>query len=152
RRLAETALEKINAFFPETTGPWTAGVPLPGGDFPVDGVADLTARLASQFHFLTPAWTTRLIKAYGTDAFEVLGDATSEADLGQNFGSNLTAREVLWLIKNEFARKAEDVVWRRSKLGLRMTAKEIEKLDVWMAGNAPQTTSDTQPPLRKGRG
>ena len=152
RRLAETALEKINAFFPETTGPWTAGVPLPGGDFPVDGVADLKARLASQFHFLTPAWATRLIKAYGTDAFEVLGDATSEADLGQNFGSNLTAREVLWLIKNEFARKAEDVVWRRSKLGLRMSAKEIEKLDVWMAGNAPQTTSDTQPPLRKGRG
>ncbi len=151
RRLAETALEKITPYFPEITGPWTAGVPLPGGDFPVDGVADLTARLATRYPFLTPAWATRLVKAYGTDAFEVLGDATLEADLGQNFGAKLTAQEVLWLMKNEFARKAADVVWRRSKLGLRMTAKEIEKLDVWMAENAPQTTSETQPSLRKGR-
>lgn len=152
RRLAETALEKIAPFFPDTEGPWTAGVPLPGGDFPVDGVADLTARLIKQFPFLTPAWATRLIKAYGTDAFEVLKDATAEADLGQNFGSNLTAQEVLWLIKNEYARKAEDVVWRRSKLGLRMTAQEIELLDVWMAKNTAQTTSEPQPALRKGRG
>ncbi len=152
RRLAETALEKITPYFPEITGPWTAGVPLPGGDFPVDGVADLTARLAARYPFLTPAWATRLVKAYGTDAFEVLGDAALEADLGQNFGAKLTAQEVLWLIKNEFARKATDVVWRRSKLGLRMTAQEIEKLDVWMAQNAPQTTSETQQSLRKGRG
>ena len=152
RRLAETALEKIAPFFPDTEGPWTAGVPLPGGDFPVDGVADLTARLIKQFPFLTPAWATRLIKAYGTDAFEVLKDATAEADLGQNFGSNLTAQEVLWLIKNEYARKAEDVVWRRSKLGLRMTAQEIELLDVWMAKNTTQSTSEPQPALRKGRG
>jgi len=152
RRLAETALEKIAPFFPDTEGPWTAGVPLPGGNFPVDGVADLTARLIKKFSFLTPAWATRLIKAYGTDAFEVLKGATGEADLGQNFGSNLTAQEVLWLIKNEYARKAEDVVWRRSKLGLRMTAQEIELLDVWMAKNTAQTTSEPQPALRKGRG
>jgi glycerol-3-phosphate dehydrogenase len=152
RRLAETALEKIAPFFPDTEGPWTAGVPLPGGNFPVDGVADLTARLIKKFSFLTPAWATRLIKAYGTDAFEVLKGATGEADLGQNFGSNLTAQEVLWLIKNEYARKAEDVVWRRSKLGLRMTAQEIELLDVWMAKNTVQTTSEPQPALRKGRG
>jgi glycerol-3-phosphate dehydrogenase len=152
RRLAETALEKIAPFFPDTEGPWTAGVPLPGGDFPVNGVADLTAKLAAQFPFLTPAWATRLIKAYGTDAFKVLDDATSATDLGQNFGSNLTAQEVLWLIKNEYARKADDVVWRRSKLGLRMTAQEIEMLDVWMAENTAQTTGEPQPALRKGRG
>ncbi|WP_339763789.1 glycerol-3-phosphate dehydrogenase [uncultured Sulfitobacter sp.] len=152
RRLAETALEKIAPFFPDTEGPWTAGVPLPGGDFPVNGVADLTAKLAAQFPFLTPAWATRLIKAYGTDAFEMLKGATSQTDLGQNFGSNLTAQEVLWLIKNEYARKADDVVWRRSKLGLRMTAQEIEMLDVWMAENIARTTSEPQPALRKGRG
>ncbi|WP_257884379.1 glycerol-3-phosphate dehydrogenase [Sulfitobacter sp. CW3] len=152
RRLAETALEKIAPFFPDTEGPWTAGVPLPGGDFPVNGVADLTAKLAAQFPFLTPAWATRLIKAYGTDAFEMLKGATSQTDLGQNFGSNLTAQEVLWLIKNEYARKADDVVWRRSKLGLRMTAQEIEMLDVWMVENTVQTTGEPQPALRKGRG
>ncbi|NOR32229.1 MAG: glycerol-3-phosphate dehydrogenase [Sulfitobacter sp.] len=152
RRLAETALEKIAPFFPDTEGPWTAGVPLPGGDFPVNGVADLTSKLAAQFPFLTPAWATRLIKAYGTDAFEMLKGATSQTDLGQNFGSNLTAQEVLWLIKNEYARKADDVVWRRSKLGLRMTAQEIEMLDVWMAENTVQTISEPQPALRKGRG
>ncbi len=152
RRLAETALEKIAPFFPDTEGPWTAGVPLPGGDFPVNGAADLTAKLAAQFPFLTPAWATRLIKAYGTDAFEMLKGATSQTDLGQNFGSNLSAQEVLWLIKNEYARKADDVVWRRSKLGLRMTAQEIEMLDVWMAENTDQTTGEPQPALRKGRG
>lgn len=133
RRLAENALEKIAPFFPTLGQPWTAGVALPGGDFPVDGVAALTQRLAQSYPFLDARWATRLVKAYGRDAFEVLGDAKAASDLGHNFGSNLTEREVLWLIDKEFARTAEDIVWRRSKLGLRMTKQEIEVLDAWMA-------------------
>jgi glycerol-3-phosphate dehydrogenase len=74
------------------------------------------------------------------DAFEVLGDAKSDADLGQNFGANLTAREVDWLIENEYARCAEDVVWRRSKLGLRLSADEIKALDDWMADGAVKSS------------
>jgi len=133
RRLAETALEKITPFFPKAGKPWTAGVPLPGGNFPVDGVGALTLRLAAKYPFLSAAWVTRLVKAYGLDAFDVLGDAKAEADLGQNFGANLTEREVNWLVENEFARTAEDIVWRRSKLGLRLTTQEIDVLDAWLA-------------------
>ena len=140
RRLAETALEKITPFFPKAGKPWTAGVPLPGGNFPVDGVDALTQRLAARYTFLSPTWVARLIKAYGLDAFNVLGDAKVEADLGQNFGANLTEREVNWLVENEFARTAEDIVWRRSKLGLRLTTQEIDVLDAWLA-KAPATSS-----------
>ena len=140
RRLAETALEKITPFFPKAGKPWTAGVPLPGGNFPVDGVAALTRRLAAKYPFLSTAWVTRLVKAYGLDAFNVLGDAKVETDLGQNFGANLTEREVNWLVEHEFARTAEDIVWRRSKLGLRLTTQEIDVLDAWLA-KAPATSS-----------
>jgi glycerol-3-phosphate dehydrogenase len=142
RRLAESALEKIAPFFSQIKEPWTAGVPLPGGDFPVDGVAALISRLRGAYPFLDERWATRLVKAYGNDAFEVLGDAKSAGDLGQNFGSNLTEYEVLWLAEKEFAKRADDIVWRRSKLGLRMTPQEIEVLDDWMAqalGNPRQT-------------
>jgi glycerol-3-phosphate dehydrogenase len=132
RRLAESALEKIAPFFPQTGKPWTAGVALPGGDFPVDGVAALTDRLNAQYPFLTDRWVDRLVKAYGTDTFDVLQDAQSEVDLGQNFGVDLTEAEVNWLINKEFARCAEDIVWRRSKLGLRLLADEIKVLDAWV--------------------
>ncbi|MFT5065910.1 MAG: glycerol-3-phosphate dehydrogenase [Yoonia sp.] len=140
RRLAEAALEKITPFFPNTGKPWTAGVPLPGGNFPVDGVAALTQRLAAKYPFLSAAWVTRMVKAYGLDVFNVLGDATDETDLGQNFGANLTEREVNWLVEHEFARTAEDIVWRRSKLGLRLTPQEIDVLDAWLA-KAPASSS-----------
>ena len=132
RKLAETALEKIATVFPEASKPWTAGAALPGGDFPVDGVAEITQKLISDYSFLTLAWATRLIKAYGTDAFKLLGDAKIKEDLGQNFGATLTAQEVLWLVQREYAYDAEDIIWRRSKLGLRLTPQEIKILDKWM--------------------
>ena len=133
RKLAESALEKITPFFPDAGQAWTAGVALPGGDFPVSGVAALTDRLKARYPFLTARWAARLVKAYGTDAFDVLGDVQSAADLGQGFGADLTAREVMWLVEKEYARSAEDIVWRRSKLGLRLTPQEIDLLDEWLA-------------------
>ncbi|MCO4848873.1 MAG: glycerol-3-phosphate dehydrogenase [Yoonia sp.] len=138
RRLAETALKKIAPFFEGVDTPWTAGVALPGGDFPVDGMADLSAKLLVHYPFLDGRWGDRLIKAYGTDALLVLGDAKSAADLGQNFGFNLTEREVSWLVEKEFAQTAEDIVWRRSKLGLRLTTQEIEVLDAWLTATSSQ--------------
>ena len=74
----------------------------------------------------------RLIKAYGTDAYAVLGDARSENDLGRHFGWDLYEREVQWLMSHEYARTAEDIIWRRSKLGLRLTEDEIASLEHWM--------------------
>ena len=133
RRLAEHALEKLAPFLPDAKTPWTAGVPLPGGEFPVDGVADLIADLTQDFPFLDEAWATRLVRAYGTDSWRILGEATAPADLGIDFGATLTEAELNWLIRNEFARKSQDVVWRRSKLGLRLTPEQIETIDRWMA-------------------
>ncbi|VAV88767.1 Aerobic glycerol-3-phosphate dehydrogenase [hydrothermal vent metagenome] len=132
RILAEAALDKIAPFFDDLPGKWTAGVAMPGGDFAVDGVAELIAGLMKECSYLSPFWARRLIKAYGTLARDVLGDATSAEDLGRDFGATLTEREVLWLMRHEFAREAEDIVWRRSKMGLRMSKGEIATLDAWM--------------------
>lgn len=132
RRLAESALEKIQTVFPAADKPWTAGVALPGGDFPVDGVAQMIANLKTQFAFLDERWAKRLVKAYGSEARDVLKGAAVKADLGQDFGATLTEREVNWLIEKEYARCAEDVVWRRSKLGLRLSKDEVSALDIWM--------------------
>ncbi|WP_208347709.1 glycerol-3-phosphate dehydrogenase [Pseudaestuariivita rosea] len=132
RRLAESALEKISKHLPHAKGPWTAGAPLPGGDFPVDGFDTLVSDLKRTHPFLTDVWARRLIRAYGTEARHVLGDAKGASDLGQDFGGTLTAREVRWLIDKEYARTAEDVVWRRNKLGLRLSEEEIATLQAWI--------------------
>jgi glycerol-3-phosphate dehydrogenase len=138
RRLAEGALEKIAPFFPGTPAAWTAGVPLPGGDFPVKGVETLIGTLRTDHPFLTDRWARRLVRAYGTEAREILGDAATEEDLGEAFGATLTAAEVDWLMRKEFARTAEDVLWRRSKLGLRLDPEAVARLDAWMAERRPR--------------
>ena len=139
RRLAEAAMAKLAPTFPGTGGAWTAGAPLPGGDFPVDGRPALEAALRARHPFLTPAWAGRLVRAYGTEAARILEGAATAADLGRDFGATLTEAELRWLIANEYARTAEDVVWRRTKLGLRMSGEEIAALDSWMTGqDAPR--------------
>lgn len=134
RRLAESALEKIGGHLKVAKGPWTAGVPLPGGDFPVDGVADLIAGLRRDYPFLTEDWALRLVRAYGTEARTILGAAQSADDLGRNFGATLTEAELRWLMRQEYAHHAEDVVWRRNKLGLRLSDEQVEAIEAWMQG------------------
>ena len=133
RRLAESAMEKIGDHLPLTKGNWTANVALPGGDFPVDGAAGLAKDLMSRFAFLTDFWAMRLVRAYGTEAASILGNAVKASDLGADFGATLTEAEVKWLMDHEYARTAEDVIWRRNKLGLRLTAGQVKALDAWMA-------------------
>jgi glycerol-3-phosphate dehydrogenase len=133
RRLAEGAVEKIGRFFPGMPGTWTKGVALPGGDFPVDGVDALVAALHAAHPYLTGPWALRLVRAYGTEAATLLRGAPEAADLGRDFGGTLTEREVVWLMGKEYARTAEDVLWRRTKLGLRLSAEEARALDAWMA-------------------
>ncbi|MEM9909750.1 MAG: glycerol-3-phosphate dehydrogenase, partial [Pseudomonadota bacterium] len=132
RRLAESALQEIGTVFESIGKPWTAGVPLPGGDFPVDGVIDLVAELQKAHPFMDHRWALRLVRAYGSEAKVVMEGAESALDLGEDFGATLTEREVAWLMQKEYARTAEDVVWRRSKLGLRMSADQIDRLNAWM--------------------
>ena len=138
RRLAEEALAKLAPFFAAATGDWTARVPLPGGDFPHDGVAALRSGLRVDYPFLTEPWAARLIRAYGTEAGLVLGQAKSAADLGRDFGATLTEAELRWLMGHEFARTAADVVWRRSKLGLRLDAAQIAAVETFMTNMVEQ--------------
>lgn len=132
RRLAEAALARLAPHFPQARGPWTAGVPLPGGDFPVDRFEGLVIELQAEYPYLTEAWARRLARAYGTEAHEVLGGAREAEALGRDFGATLTEAELVWLTAQEWARTAEDVVWRRSKLGLRLTPEQIADIDTWM--------------------
>jgi glycerol-3-phosphate dehydrogenase len=141
RRLAESALAKLTPFFPKATAAWTARVALPGGNFPHDGVQGLIDRLRAECPFLTPYWAGRLVRAYGTDAFTIFGRITTPEALGEDFGATLSEVEVRWLMANEFALTAADVVWRRSKLGLRMSADQIEALDRFMAVAAARAVS-----------
>ena len=133
RKLAEDAMDKIVPFFPGTSGHWTAGVALPGGDFAVSAFDTLVERLCQEYKFLTPFWARRLVRAYGTDSWKILGGAKTEKSLGKSFGATLTEQEVDWLMTHEFARTAEDIVWRRNKLGLRLNESEVAALDKFMA-------------------
>lgn len=133
RRLAEAALDRLAPAFPGLPGRWTARVPLPGGDFPHDGVAALTASLRADYPFLAPDWAARLIRAYGTEAPAVLGGARSRTDLGRDFGATLTEAELRWMMTREYARSADDVIWRRSKLGLRLGADQVAAIAAFMA-------------------
>ncbi len=132
RRLAEKAIEMLRPRFPDMDPSWTAGIPLPGGDFPLDGVKTLVSILRSGYPFLDMDWALRLVRAYGTDAAKMLADARTLEDLGVHFGWNLYAREVQWLMDREWAAVADDVLWRRSKIGLRLSEEEAAKLEAWM--------------------
>ena len=132
RRLAEDALARLSRFFPRSR-PWTANSPLPGGDFVYDGVPVLVARTQRQWPFLTDDHARRLVGAYGTRVENVLGNASQLDDLGIRFGADLTAAEVRYLMTKEWAQTAEDVLWRRSKLGLRFLEDERSALEQFMA-------------------
>ncbi len=143
RRLAQAALGKLERYFPDMGRRWTAGAPLPGGDFPVDGFDRLADDLAGRFPFLTARHARRLARAYGTDTAEMLAGARSPDDLGRGFGWDLSERELGWLMSREWARTAEDVLWRRTKLGLRLSAEEQRALKDWMAQQRPSDRART---------
>jgi glycerol-3-phosphate dehydrogenase len=147
RRLAEDALQKLAPYLSGNKAPegWTAKAPLPGGDFDVSALEALVAELLRDYPFLTAAHANRLAHAYGTRAQKMLGPARSMADLGENFGATLTEAEIRYLIANEWAATTEDIVWRRSKLGLRLSAAELSALDDWITSHRVATAR----PLRE---
>jgi len=130
RRLAEDALAELARFF-QLHRRWTATAPLPGGDFPWDAIEDHVDRALRAWPFLEEAEASRLVRAYGTRIERVLGDARRREDIGPFFGP-LSAAEVRYLMEHEWARTADDVLWRRSKLGLRLSAAEKEFLAQFM--------------------
>ncbi|MEP7350623.1 MAG: glycerol-3-phosphate dehydrogenase [Sphingorhabdus sp.] len=125
RHLSESAVARLSACLPVLAGKgWTAAAALPGGDFPMEGVAALRNALAQEYPFLDGKLVHRLVRSYGTRAWNWLGAAKSIADLGSHFGHSLYQSEVDYLIAHEWARSAEDILWRRSKLGLRFSETE----------------------------
>ncbi|WP_454915033.1 glycerol-3-phosphate dehydrogenase [Xanthobacter sediminis] len=132
RRLAEAALEKLAPHLP-VTGAWTAGSTLPGGDFPRQGFETLVIELNRAFPALEAALLRRLARAYGTRAYALLEGVKDEDDLGEGFGAHLCQREVDYLMDNEWAHTADDVLWRRTKLGLRLDLQAAAKLATYMA-------------------
>jgi glycerol-3-phosphate dehydrogenase len=134
RRLAEAALAQIGRLV-NVGAPWTARVPLPGGDLPWDAADALATRAWGRWPFLTQANAQRLARAYGTRLDRILGDAVSFEELGQRFGEELTAAEVRYLMRHEFAQTADDVLWRRTKLGLRVGPETVVALTRFMERN-----------------
>ena len=132
RRLAETALERLAGVLGARPA-WTRQSRLPGGDFPVDGVARLVADARRTWPFLSEAHIRRLVQAYGTRISRILGPAKQAGDLGPALGADLTGAEVRYLMEHEWARTADDVLWRRSKLGLRVSPAEQQQLAKFMA-------------------
>ena len=132
RRLSEHMMQKIEHFLGKKGAPWTHKAPLPGGDFPVQDFGRMSAKFAAHYPFLAPSHAARLFRMYGTRAQWILGNAADYKDLGQHFGADLYEVEVRYMMVQEWALTAEDIVWRRSKRGLVMTASEIAALDQFM--------------------
>ncbi|UOM34688.1 glycerol-3-phosphate dehydrogenase [Acuticoccus sp. I52.16.1] len=132
RRLAESAAERIAGLIGGKGGNWTAKAPLPGGDMPISVAQGFARRLTDTYPWLDAALAARLARLYGVRAQDILRGATGADDLGRRFGAGLTEREVRHLIDTEWAITAEDVLWRRTKLGLFMTDDERAGLDEFM--------------------
>jgi len=130
RRLAEHALEKLERYLPGLKPAWTDTAPLPGGD--LDDFATYLAAFHARHAFLPDDLATRLVRDYGTCAEQIVGGARTLADLGEDFGGGLTQAEVDYLVASEWAVSADDILWRRSKLGLRLSKEDAVRLDGYL--------------------
>ena len=132
RRLSEQALEALAPFLPSMRAPWTARQPLPGGDILNGDVDLLAAALHRLWPFLSEAEARRLARAYGTRARVWLEGTRSRADLGEDFGGGMTQREVDYLVREEWARTADDIYWLHSKTGLDATPADRQRLEKYL--------------------
>lgn len=136
RKLAEAALAKLAVHFPGASEAWTAGVAMPGGDFAASTVETQLHNLQTDYPFLGPKWARRLFRAYGLECWILLGEAKTAADLGQDFGGTLTGAELRWMLSKEYAQTAEDVLWRRSKIGLHLSGEQVKTVENWISAQA----------------
>ncbi len=124
RKLAEAALTLLQPYFPQMPPGHTATTPLPGGDLAGQSFEDWFVGFTRENPAFAPGFLRHLARRHGTRAAKVIGDARSQADLGENFGADLTAREVAYLKSEEWARTADDILWRRTKTGLHLAPDE----------------------------
>ncbi len=140
RRLAETVLEKIEGLIKKNSeknkGKWTQTSHLPGGNFEIDDFTQICKQLHKDYPFLSEEEAHRYIKLYGTRARDFLENAKSHQDLGESFGHGLYQSEVEYQIHTEWARTVEDILWRRTKLGLLFRQSQIKQLEKWLEEHA----------------
>lgn len=132
RRLAEHALEKIEQVLGAKGKAWTANSRLPGGDFGVHGYEREVAALKEAHPFLEDRHSRRLVRLYGSEWRKMLSGRSSLADLGPHFGADVYAFEIEWLMREEWAATAEDVLWRRTKRGLYLSPEQVATLQQYM--------------------
>lgn len=143
RSLAENVMDKIRRFFPAMGQAWTWSAPLPGGDIPGASFTHLIDDLARTYPRLERSFLTAVARRHGTRTYRVLGDAKEASDLGADFGAALTAREIDYLGTEEWARKPEDVLWRRTKCGLHMDEAGRQAVAGYMASSLSAKSVNT---------
>ena len=132
RKLAESMMEIVDDLLDKENNHWTEHAHLPGGDFAIDDKQKLHELFKHDFGFLPKGVITRLLRNYGSKAMLILGKADTEKDLGVHFGHGLYQREVEYLIENEFVLKLDDILLRRTKLGLHFSETERKRLEKWL--------------------
>jgi glycerol-3-phosphate dehydrogenase len=136
RRLAERALDKLKPWFPDLRPSWTGGASLPGGDVPDRDPQKLANDLCARHPWAPRSLIAALVRRHGSRASSVLDGAATTEDLGIHFGGDLYAAEVNYFMKYEWARTAEDVLWRRTKAGLHLDDEQQVNLFRYMASRA----------------
>lgn len=139
RLLAEQSVNLLAPYFKQCSSPWTAKRPLPGGDFPEHKLSLFIVKLAQDYAWLPSALLMRYAESYGTLTYDMLIDVKSINDLGLDLGHGLYENEVRYLIEKEWALTAEDILTRRTKLGLFFTPSEQERLELWLQKNKTLT-------------
>lgn len=132
RKLAEAVLNKLKPYYPDMKECWTENATLPGGDFEPGDFEVQVKNLITLCPAVDKKHAARLIRYYGTKAFQIVSNIKEPSHLGQHFGGDLYEAEVRYLMSEEWAQTAEDVLWRRSNVGLYLSADEQKKLDEWM--------------------
>ena len=132
RRLAEEVLGRVEDLLGKRGLAWTSTAALPGGEFPAAGADDQRRRLMDDYPYLDEHLAARLTRTYGTRARAVLGNAKSIGELGRHFGAGLYEAEIRYLVTEEWAQSAEDILWRRTKRGLALSAEEARQLEAYM--------------------
>ncbi len=133
RKLAESVLDKLAPFLPALSPRWTENNHLPGGNFLPEDFSKEVNRLCTSCPLLSQDHARRLFRFYGTRAFDMIDTIKTNSDFGLCFGDNLYQFEVVYLIKHEWAQTADDVLWRRTNMGLRLSSQEAAELQRWMA-------------------
>lgn len=134
RTLAEAVLQRLERWLGRRRA-WTGREPLPGGDFGGASFTEFAESYCRRYSALPAQWLTRFLRRHGSCAAEILGDAASEADLGRNFGGGLYEREIRYLVEREWATEPDDILWRRTKCGLGMSAAQRGALADWLSLN-----------------